>query len=90
MKNWRSDGRGGGKDAKRTYRSTTHYILSGLVPYTEANIKLAFKPSAFFNDLERLDQEKRSAGTLRVSYYRAVKQGLVCLDDVGMPQLTKP
>ena len=89
MKNWRSDGRGGGKDAKRTYRSTTHYILSGLVPYTEANIKLAFKPSAFFNDLERLDQEKRRAGTLRVSYYRAVKQGLVCVDDVGMPQLTK-
>lgn len=69
------------------YKSTTHYILSGLVPYTEANFQLAFHPHAFFNELERIGKYKSNAAALRTSYYRAVKQGLISIEDTS-PMLT--
>ncbi len=72
----------------KKYRSATHYILSGLMPYTEANLKLVFLPTHFFNDLEKLDQVKASGKALRSAYYRAIKKGLIKVDSDGMPRLT--
>lgn len=71
------------------YSSATQYVLSGLIPYTEANLKLTFKPSVFFNDLEKLDQIKAGKKTLKSAYYRAIKQGLVEIDEQKIPRLTK-
>jgi DNA-binding transcriptional regulator PaaX len=62
-------------------------MLQALIPYTEANIKLVFKPNAFFNDLEKITQTKRR--TLRNVYYRAKKEGLIALDDNNIPRLTE-
>lgn len=73
----------------KKYKSHAHYILSALLPYTEANIKLSFKPSAFFNDLEKLDQVKANKKSLQTTYYRLIKRGLIVIDDTGMPRLTK-
>jgi DNA-binding transcriptional regulator PaaX len=70
----------------KKYSSATHYVLSSLVPYTEANLKLAFKPNLFFNDLEKLDKIKKEK--LRSAYYRALKQGLLELDNQAIPRLT--
>lgn len=85
MKQWQIEKQRLGKK----YRSTTHYILAGLIPYTEANVKLSFKPSAFFNDLEKLDQIKSQKKAIAGSYYRAIKLKLIELDDEGMPRLTE-
>jgi phenylacetic acid degradation operon negative regulatory protein len=71
---------------KKKYSSTTHYVLSSIIPYTEANLKLAFKPNLFFSDLEKLDKIKKEK--LRSAYYRAIKQGLLELDDQAIPRLT--
>lgn len=71
------------------YRSTTHYVLSALVPYTDANLKLTFKPSDFFSDLKKLDTYKAKYGTIRSGYYRAIKQGLIAVDSDGFPHLTE-
>lgn len=73
----------------RKYKSHTHYILSALLPYTEANIKLSFKPSAFFNDLEKLDKVKVNKKSLQTTYYRLIKRKLIKLDDSGTPRLTR-
>jgi DNA-binding transcriptional regulator PaaX len=70
------------------YPSTILYILAALVPYTEPNLKLSFKPSQFFNDLERLSKNGVKAGTIRTTYHRALKQGLVKLDG-NIPRLTE-
>lgn len=72
----------------KKYSSATHYILAGLIPYTESNIKLSFKPSEFFNDLDKLDNVKASRKVLQNAYYRAIKRGLVVFDEVGIPRLT--
>ena len=71
----------------KKYRSSLHYVLSGLVPYSEANLKLSFSPNRFFNDLEMLNSNDYRAATLQGSYYRAIKNGLVEISD-GMPRLT--
>lgn len=72
----------------KKYRSATHYILSGLIPYTEANLKLAFKPSLFFNDLEKLGEVKASRKTLENAYYRSIKNRLININSKGTPALT--
>lgn len=69
------------------YRSSTHYVLSALVPYTEANMKLAFLPTRFFNDLDKLDHIKIQKKSLRTAYYRAIKKGLIEVEG-GIPRLT--
>ncbi len=84
MKQWQKDKQRLG----RKYKSTTHYILSGLIPYTEANLKLSFKPNLFFDDLERLSQLKASRKSLQSSYYKAIKHGLIKIDESGIPRLT--
>ncbi len=73
---------------QKKYRSTAHYVLSSLIPYTEANLKLSFKPTAFFNDLDRLQAHKATRGTIQMSYYRAVKDGLVEIKD-SQPHITE-
>lgn len=70
------------------YRSTTHYVLSGLLPYTEANLKLSFSPNRFFNDLEKISNYKLKSTAVRTSYYRAVKRGLIELGADRVPRLT--
>lgn len=73
----------------KKYKSHAHYILLALLPYTEANIKLSFKPSEFFDDLEKLDKLKTNKSSLKTTYYRLIKRGLVKLDDSGTPRLTR-
>lgn len=65
------------------------HVLMALIPYTEANLKLAFKPNEFFNDLDRIDRaEKRYArSSLRSAYYQAISQGYLEILD-GQPFLT--
>jgi DNA-binding transcriptional regulator PaaX len=58
--------------------SALKYILEGLIPYTEANLKLSFKPHLFFNDLENIEKQKKfKAGTYRNVFYKAQKQGYI-------------
>lgn len=54
-------------------KSSLQYILEALIPYTDANMKLAFKPHLFFNDLERISRYKKQ--TLRNRYYTAKQHG---------------
>jgi len=61
-------------------------VLKALIPYTEQNLKLAFKPNLFFNDLERLTQSNRQ--TLANTLSRTKRQGLV-ENRGGIPVLTK-
>lgn len=49
--------------------SALQYVLLALIPFTDSNLKLAFKPNAFFNDLERISGIKNQ--TLRSAYSRA-------------------
>jgi hypothetical protein len=65
---------------------TTLHVLKALVPYTSENIELAYKPSLFFNKLEKISKTKER--TLRSAFYRSVKKGLVEIDDTGIPHLT--
>jgi DNA-binding transcriptional regulator PaaX len=72
--------------AKSLPGSTLEYILWALVPYSEPNLKLAFKPNLFFNDLERISRRKQQ--TLRNTYYKALNHGLVEIDSDKTPRLT--
>lgn len=55
------------------------YILESIIPYTDANLNLVFRPSNFFRELERRD--KASPVTLRSTYYRAKAKGLIVYAD---------
>lgn len=57
------------------------------MPYTKANLQLAFRPNAFFNELEKLSKVKER--TLRSAYYRSIKKGLLVIDEQGVPRLTE-
>lgn len=65
---------------------TTKFVLEAFVPYTKANLLLSFKPSLFFNELEKKSGRKRRS--LESAYYRLIKKGLIELDDKGIPRLT--
>lgn len=56
------------------------------MPYTKENLNLAFKPNVFFYELEKISRINDK--TLESAYYRAVKSGLVEIDDTGIPRLT--
>ncbi len=58
----------------RREKSALTQILLALVPYTEQNLMLVFKPNRFFDELERTSEF--SASTLRVAYSRARKSKL--------------
>lgn len=49
-------------------------------------MRLAFKPASFFYELEKKSRTKER--TLRSAYYRAIKKGLLVIDDTGIPRLT--
>lgn len=61
------------------YKSATHYVLSSLLPYTEANLKLVFLPRRFFSDIAKLEKYKEKQ--LRNAYYNCIKRGLVDIDE---------
>jgi DNA-binding transcriptional regulator PaaX len=71
---------------KRKTYSTLEYMLMALVPYTKPNLLLAYKPNAFFNELERISKAKRT--TLQSTLARAQRQGLV-VRHKGVPKLTR-
>lgn len=62
------------------YKSTTHYILNALIPYTEPNLKLVFVPKYFFRDLAKLDKHKQLS--LKNAYYNCIRQGYIELDEI--------
>jgi DNA-binding transcriptional regulator PaaX len=78
----------GYEDLNKKYKSSIHYILKSLIPYSDPNLKLAFHPNQFFNDLEKLDAISAKRKSLRTSYYRAIARGLVKIDKEGIPRLT--
>ena len=51
------------------------FILKSLIPYTEANLMLAFKPNLFFNELEKISRHKRRA--LEAAMREAERQKLI-------------
>ncbi len=76
-------------DYRLDYRSKKHpaliFVLRGLMPYTQENFLLSFKPGLFFAELEKVSGYKQA--TLRATYYRAKQQGLIAQDIV--PALTE-
>jgi DNA-binding transcriptional regulator PaaX len=72
--------------AKARAHSVLQHVILGLVPYTDQNLMLAFKPNLFFNELQKISGRK--ANTIRNVYYRAQKQGLFEVDATGIPRLT--
>jgi DNA-binding transcriptional regulator PaaX len=70
--------------------SALKYILKALlVPYSEPNLKLSFKPHLFFNDLEKIEAKKQySRKHLQNTFYRAKKAGLIDVDAQKRPFLT--
>lgn len=56
-------------------RSPLVYVLVGLIPYSKPNILLSYKPSLFFQELEKVSNYKQA--TLRAAYARAEQQGLI-------------
>lgn len=55
-------------------KSALVFVLKGLIPYTQENLMLAFKPNIFFNELEKISRYKR--WTLEKAYYEAERQKL--------------
>lgn len=70
----------------RKYKSTTHYVIASLIPYTEPNLKLVFKPTEYFKEISKINKSSESA--VRSAYYRAIKQNLVSIDENGDVRLT--
>ena len=60
-----------------------------LIPYSDPNLKLAFHPNQFFNDLEKLDVITAKRKSLKTNYYRAIKRGLIEISEEGSPRLTE-
>lgn len=77
---------------RRTYYSRTKqrsaliFVLKGLIPYSKENMLLAFKPNAFFNELEKISEYKR--WTLEKAYYEARRQKLI-VSDANVVSLTE-
>lgn len=65
---------------------STKYILKAFIPYTEANLLLSFKPSAFFDELEKKSGYKKRS--LESAYYRLIRKGLIEVDGNKIPRLT--
>lgn len=47
-------------------------------------MKLAFKPSAFFKDLEQIDKNRYSNSSIRSAYYHALSSGLIERGEEGI------
>lgn len=61
-------------------------LLVALVPFTENNLLLTFKPAQFFTELEKKTNANRN--TLAATMSRAKKNGFIKIDEEGIPQLT--
>ena len=70
----------------RKLSPATKYVLKSLIPHTEANLRLAFKPRSFFYELSKKQNQKPK--TIESAYYRAIKKGLIEIDDFNHPRLT--
>src|SRR5690606_40329333 len=62
----------------RSISPVTKYILESMIPYTDANLRLAFKPRSFFYELSKKNKIKEK--TVQSAYYRAIRQGLLEMD----------
>ncbi len=71
-------------NSSNNQQPATIYILKALVPYTKENLRLAYNPSAFFDELERSSGFSRR--TLIQSFARAKKQNYISVDTA--PALT--
>ncbi|MCA9327619.1 hypothetical protein KDA14_03765 [Candidatus Saccharibacteria bacterium] len=69
---------GKSSDDEKSKQSATILILKALVPYTSQNLKLAYNPSEFFDELERTSGYSRR--TLIQTFARAKKQRLINMD----------
>lgn len=58
--------------------SVTKELLKALIPYSQQNLKLAYHPNQFFNELEQKTKAKRA--TLYTTMSRAKKNNLVTVD----------
>lgn len=71
------------------YRAQRHpalvYVLRGFLPFTHENLLLSFKPARFFAEMEKTSGY--SSSTLKTTYYRAKRDGL--LDSDVIPKLTE-
>jgi DNA-binding transcriptional regulator PaaX len=67
-------------------KTATRYIIEGLIPYTEPNLTLAFKPGLFFADLEKVSN--KSNQTIKNAYYKLIHDDHIVFDDDGIPRLT--
>ncbi len=73
--------------ARKLPKSALEYVLWSLVPYSEPNLKLAFSPDRFFEDLSAISRNNKHA--LRNAYYRGVKTGLIDERIKSKPTLTR-
>lgn len=71
---------------KHTKGSSISYVLEALIPFTDANLKLTFRPNAFFNELE--NRGRMSAASARNAYYEAKRRQLIRFDD-QIPRLSE-
>jgi CRISPR/Cas system-associated endoribonuclease Cas2 len=68
-------------------KSTLDYVIEGLIPYTDDNLKLVFKPGLFFADLENISKQKHNKESYKQAYYRAIKNGFIEIEN-GFPKIT--
>lgn len=69
--------------------SALRYTLSALVPYTKANLELAFRPTQFFKELEKIDNAMYSQTSIKQAYYEAKRKQLIVINDDGSLLLSR-
>lgn len=62
-------------------------MLQALVPYSRANLKFSFARKSFYNDLAKISRS--NAGVTKTTYYRALRNELIYVDEDGIPRLSK-
>lgn len=66
-------------------KTITLYILEALVPYTDANLRLSYRPKEFFSELAR--RQTINESSVQLAFKRAIKHGYIVLDE-DSPRLT--
>ena len=69
----------------RRSQSIIGELLKALVPYSEQNFKLAFKPKLFFSDLESCTSAHHN--TIKSTFSRAIQKGYITTQN-GKPMLS--
>lgn len=67
---------------KNNPTSTIAQLLLALLPYTNQNLKLVFKPDQFFNELDKTSGHSSTA--LRATFRRAKKRKLISIKNDGL------